>query len=479
MDHGSRIQHQTQKLIIILGTTAVGKTKLSVELAKELSKCINTTTCTNIMEHKAEIISADSVQVYKGMEICSDAITPEEAQGVPHHLVGFLSPHESYSVQDFVSCASTVIDDIDKRNKIPIIAGGTLYYSEALLFKTFCSESAIQSKTNKNESNDVQQHVQNKLNALSDDELWNKLHAVDPVMANFYHKNNHRRIRRSLEVFYETGQCHSEWIKKFGGKWNDLRYDPLIIWLDADINVIDQRINTRLTTMGDKGIFEEIEKLYHYCVDNYGYDALGNEDDKSKTNTPYISILHGFGFQAFLPWLRAKYKEKIEDKESLKKIRKECIDKYGMDTRRYARKQRRWLKNRISRPALLLPIYRLDTSDKEQWKECVLDVVVKIVQCFLNDKEIDEDIVKRLDSVNKLGDIKEMKRSVNVESLTDWKNYECDTCNQVLHGEMEWKTHLKSKKHKKRLRNLKRQRENNLLRFENYMNYDWHQINSF
>ena len=420
----------------------------------------------------------------------------EEADGVPHHLVGFLSPNQSYTVQDFVYNASNIINDIHKTNKIPIIAGGTLYYSESLLFKNFCSESALKlnTKNNNHHRNDgknkeINKDIEQKLNGIKDEELWNELNKIDPIMANFYHKNNHRRIRRSLEVYYETGKCHSSLIKQYGGKWSDLRYDPLIIWLDADINVIDDRINKRLTTMEDKGIFEELENLYEFFIKEYNYDALAdnngnikhNNDEKksNESSTPYISIAHGFGFQAFIPWLKAKYKDKISDKEEIIKIRQECIDKYGLDTRRYARKQKRWLKNRISRLALLLPIYRFDTSDKDKWNDIVLKPAIKIVTSFLDNKVIDEDIIKQLESVNKLGNLKDMERSKEIISLQDWKNFECGQCEKTLHGELEYNEHLKSKKHQKRLRNLKRQQLNNFLRYENYMNVDWHEIHSF
>ena len=409
-------------------------------------------------------------------------IQTEEAQGVPHHLVGILSPNEPYTVQDFVRSASNIIDDIHRRNKIPIIAGGTLYYSESLLFKNFCSQNAMRLNQNNHTQSTIKQiEIEQKLDKIPDDEVWDELNKIDPIMANFYHQNNHRRIRRSLEVFYESGQCHSTLIKQHGGKWSDLRFDPLIIWLDADINIIDERINKRLDSMQSMGIFEEMEALYEYFLEHYDHDALDSSinDTQTEEKPPYISIAHGFGFQAFIPWLRAKYLDCITDKDSIARIKRECIYKYGVDTRRYARKQRRWLKNRISRPALLLPIYRFDTSDKDKWNENVLSVATQIVCDFLEDKPVNDKVLEHMESVNRLGNLKDMQRSIEIKSVVEWKNYECDPCEKVLHGELEYNEHMKSKKHQKRLRTMRRKQINNFLRYENYLNTEWREMKSF
>ena len=461
-----------QKVIVILGTTAVGKTKLSVEIAKALTQRLSA---------QAEIISADSVQMYKGMEICADTITPEEAQGVPHHLVGFLSPDEPYTVHDFVSSASRIIDDIHRRRGIPIIAGGTLYYSEALLFRSFCNDNAMKLKDSpQSATSSLSLSAQQPLNTIADDELWSALNRVDPAMANFYHKNDHCRLRRSLKVFHKTGQRHSELIRVHGGKGGELRYDALIIWLDAVLDAIDARIEARLHTMQRDGIFQEIDALYHFLRHEYGYDAIAEHDDNEAAESPYISIARGFGFQAFVPWLRVKYGDEAEaDSEALERVACACLAKYGGHTRKYARKQRRWLRNPISRPARLLPIYRLDSTDAARWDEHVRRPALHIARRFVEGGVVDEGVVRRLAAVNRMGAVAEMRRSCEVSDVREWSRYSCEACGKVLRGEAENTAHLRSKKHRKRVRSLKRQRINYCARFVSYDRTEWCEMQSF
>ena len=176
-----------QKLVVITGPTAVGKTKLSLRLAKSIG---------------GEIISADSMQVYKYMNIGTDKISPENMEGVPHHLIDFLDPHEDFNVFVFQALVKKAIEDISSRGKVPIIVGGTGFYIQAVLYDIdFTETDEDESYRHELEKRAVNEGVH---------ELHEELAAIDPESAEAIHENNVRRVIRALEYYQKTGKKISE-----------------------------------------------------------------------------------------------------------------------------------------------------------------------------------------------------------------------------------------------------------------------------
>ncbi|KAI1317324.1 hypothetical protein EDD11_008693 [Mortierella claussenii] len=184
-------------VIAVIGTTGVGKSNLSIQLAKELD---------------GEVINADALQVYQGLDIITNKMPLDEREGIKHHLMDFLPMDQEYSVLDFKADALDLIKQIHDRKHIPVVVGGTHYYIQSLLWR----DTLLDTKKNAGTFSKTEQQEQNKasekfLQESDTPTLYKKLQEVDPIMANKWHENDRRKITRSLQVFFETGQsqrCH-------------------------------------------------------------------------------------------------------------------------------------------------------------------------------------------------------------------------------------------------------------------------------
>lgn len=220
-------------VLCIVGPTAVGKTKMSIELAKQLN---------------GEIISGDSMQIYRGMDIGTAKATMDERQGIPHHLIDEKNPDEPYSVAAFQQTVRAKMEEIKSRGKLPIIVGGTGLYIKSVLYDyEFAGES---------ESKEVDEA---KYGHLSNEELHAKLATVDEAGAKDIHPNNRKRVIRALEIYETSGVKKSEMIEKQEHK---MIYDACLIGLTDDRTVLYDRINKRVDTMYETGLVEEVKALF-------------------------------------------------------------------------------------------------------------------------------------------------------------------------------------------------------------------------
>lgn len=211
------------KVIVILGPTAVGKTKMSVELAKKLD---------------GEIINADSTQIFKELDIATAKITEKEKEGIPHYLFDIKDKEEDYTVYDYQKDCRSKIDDILSRGKTPILVGGTGLYIKAALYNYEFEE----------------QSLKNDYSMLSLDELYNKLISIDSETT--IHKNNRKRVERVLDYYNETGKLPSK------EKSDKILYDTLFIGLTTDRDILYERINKRVDVMVNSGLLEEAKWVY-------------------------------------------------------------------------------------------------------------------------------------------------------------------------------------------------------------------------
>ena len=212
------------KIICIVGPTGVGKTKLSIELAKKLN---------------GEIINADSTQVYKGMDIATAKVKEEEKEGIPHHLFDIKEIDEDYTVFDYQKDCRAKIKEIQDKNKTPIIVGGTgLYIKAALYDYKFEEENNVFNYSN-----------------YTNEELYNKLITIDPKTE--IHKNNRKRIERALNYYQNNNDILSN-----KEKTDKLLYDVLFIGLTCDRDVLYDSINKRVDIMLQNGLLEEAKKIY-------------------------------------------------------------------------------------------------------------------------------------------------------------------------------------------------------------------------
>lgn len=277
-----------KKLLIIVGPTAVGKTDTAIHLAKKLD---------------GEIISADSMQIYRYMNIGTAKPTIEEQEGIPHHMMDCINPDEPFTVADFQQRAKELIDDITARGKFPIVAGGTGLYVNSLLYQMDFTSSV---------SNwDLRNQLEEEAKSFGNEHLHNKLREMDPDAADRIHPNNVKRVIRAIEVNTEGGE-------KMGDFRHDIlreeAYDSYLIGLTRDREELYERVNLRVDIMLKEGLLEEVKGLL-----DKGYD----ED---------LTAFKGLGYKEIIGYLKGSY-----DLE-------EAIEVLKRDTRRYAKRQLTWFK---------------------------------------------------------------------------------------------------------------------------------------
>ncbi|MFO7341548.1 tRNA (adenosine(37)-N6)-dimethylallyltransferase MiaA [Caldibacillus debilis] len=225
-----------EKLAVIVGPTAVGKTKVSVDVAKKL---------------RGEIISGDSMQIYRGMDIGTAKIKKEEMQGIPHHLIDIKDPEESFSVAEFQRIVREKISEISRRGRLPMIVGGTGLYIQSVLYDYRF--------TGKGNTGRLRKELQERLRREGTEKLYRELSGIDPDSAIKIHPNDGRRIIRALEIYYSTGVTMTEHLRK---QRNELRYDAAIVGLTMDRERLYRRIDERVDRMIEAGLLEEARRFY-------------------------------------------------------------------------------------------------------------------------------------------------------------------------------------------------------------------------
>lgn len=226
-----------EKIIVISGPTGIGKSKVAVELAKKLGN--------------AEIISSDSMQIYKEMSIGTAKVTDEEMSGIKHHMIDEVSIHDNFSVYDYQKKTKKLISDMNKRGTIPIIIGGTGLYINSLLYKLDFSSEA--------EDKELREKLNKEAELYGKEYLYNKLKELDPEYAEKPSVNDTFRIIRALEVIYKSGNKYSEENKNFR-EYND-EYDKLIYILQTDREFLYDRINKRVDKMFAAGLLDEVKDI--------------------------------------------------------------------------------------------------------------------------------------------------------------------------------------------------------------------------
>ena len=277
-----------KKAIVIVGATASGKTGLGVYVARRFN---------------GEVISADSMQIYKGMSIATAKPTIEEMQGVPHHLIDFLPVTEKYSVSSYCDDARNVFDDIVNRGKLPVIVGGTGLYIDSFLTNTQFLDNAA--------SDSVREILKKEFEIKGIDKLYEELCEVDPDAARNIHPNNTVRVLRALEVFRATGKTLTE--QNILSHNVESNIEPLYIAIGyRDREILYDRINKRVDIMLENGLLDEARDFFNMNPSVTAFKAIGCKELK-----PYI------------------------DGEVDLDI---CVDNLKRETRRYAKRQLTWFK---------------------------------------------------------------------------------------------------------------------------------------
>jgi tRNA dimethylallyltransferase len=278
-----------KNIVVIAGPTASGKTAVGIEIAKRL---------------KGEIISADSMQIYKYMDIGSAKPTREEMQGIPHHMIDVVYPDEEFSVALFRKMAGKLVDEIINRKHIPIIVGGTGLYINSLIYPYNFSDSA--------EDTEYREELTSIAVEKGNEFVHNMLKSIDPESFIRIHPNNLKRVIRALEVYKNTGKTISEYQQE--SKSREMEYNAAYIGLTMDRGLLYNRINQRVDRMFDAGLIEEVKKL------------------RSMGYSKNMTSMQGIGYKEIFDY--------FDNKCTIEETR----DIIKQSSRRYAKRQLTWFR---------------------------------------------------------------------------------------------------------------------------------------
>lgn len=272
-------------IAVVCGPTASGKTELGVRLAREAD---------------GEIISADSMQIYKGMDIASAKPSKEEKGGIPHHLMDFLPPDKAFSVADYVELARKCVTDIHGRGKLPIIVGGTGLYISSLVNNIKFDDTGSDLK--------FREEMREFADKNGNTALWERLKEIDPKTAERLHPNNVNRVIRALEVFHLSGGTISSAQEK--SRLEESPYNACFIMPDYPRDVLYGRIDRRVDVMLQKGLIDEAREFF--------------------SHTDYVTAAQAIGYKELKPYLDGE------------KELSECVERLKQATRNYAKRQLTW-----------------------------------------------------------------------------------------------------------------------------------------
>ncbi|XP_052774996.1 tRNA dimethylallyltransferase-like isoform X1 [Mya arenaria] len=451
-------------VVVVLGATGTGKTKLSLELGKLFN---------------GEIISADAMQLYKGLDIITNKATKEEMTICKHHMIDYISPlKENSTVHEYRNAAVPIIDSILAASKTPIIVGGSNYYIESLLWKGLidnqdlarvaatqdqthrqtdnkCETDLVRGKADGTSSSSSSKQAQNSSSDSESDldledealftaenrakyeqqtgpQLHQRLADVDPNMAARFHPNDKRKIIRALEVFDHFGVKMSTMYERQHASLADntmgglLRYpNTCVFWIQCETDVLDCRLDGRVDTMLEKGLVAELTDFHR----QYNEDRLNQGKEADYTRGIFQSI----GFKEFHNYLLMDDQQRATPQGQNAFL--EGVNKLKLVTRQYARKQKRWIETRLlKRPCSenVPRVYGLDGTDVFQW-----------------DKNVHTPAVEILTAVQK-GENPPIQALQHREVQREFATHYCRVCEVYATTPDMWQMHMKGRRHKKR-----------------------------
>ncbi|KAK5162665.1 hypothetical protein LTR04_003139 [Oleoguttula sp. CCFEE 6159] len=439
-------QAPANPLVAIIGATGTGKSQLAVEIA---------------VRFNGEIVNGDAMQLYHGLPIITNKISVEERRGIPHHLLGCIGLEEqTWTVTSFVSKALKVIDEIRSRGKLPIVVGGTHYYIQALLFKG----ALVRDGQNQSQSGESLQDMPKRWPVLeeSTEKMLEKLHEVDPIMANRWHPNDRRKIQRSLEIYLETGKKASDIyeeqkprrqvspfsdqdfsnasIEKEPSTTSRVRFSTLIFWIHASQDILRDRLDNRVDAMLKAGLLKEIDDLEAFLQAQV---QAGETVDQSK------GIWVSIGYKEFKRHRQSRQQGNM-DSLALSKLYTEAVEQTKAATRQYAKRQVRWIRSKLLSALIdaeakdyLMP---LDGTDPKLWNVKVEGPATDLTKRFLAGVALPNP-TQVSDVAEELLKLKEQDGSSASKHL--WMKKTCDVCNVTGTTESQWTQHIKSRAHRK------------------------------
>ncbi|CAN4119466.1 unnamed protein product [Withania somnifera] len=435
------------KVVVIMGATGSGKSKLAIDLASHFP---------------IEIINADSMQVYQGLDVLTNKVTPQEQKGVPHHLLGTISPSVEFTAKDFRDSAISIINEVWSRNRLPVIVGGTNYYIQALVSPFLFDDSVEDAETKRSSDSQEDEQPDLEVDHMSEDYdcAYNRLKDIDPVAANRIHPNNGRKINQYLSLYARFGVIPSKLLQERTvenwGQVDNSRYHFCFLCVDASLSTLDPFVDRRVDRMVDAGLLKEVLDIYtmdadytkglrqaigvrefelflrHYLVE---HQKCSDESHIQMPNDQTLkqNIQHSVDFPDDNEW---------------KALLTEAIEKVKLNTSRLVRRQRR----RLNRLQMLFGwnIHYVDATKSiisgadDIWTVEVVNPSVGIIKSFLTGESSTEN-----------GSYASEEMKSTQKDL--WTQHVCEACgNKVLRGAHEWEQHQQGRGHRKRISRLKK-----------------------
>jgi tRNA dimethylallyltransferase len=387
------------------------------------------------------------MQLYEGLPIITNKMPENERNGIPHHLLGCIGLEEpTWTVGQFVSKARETIQDIRSRGRIPILVGGTHYYTQALLFKDQIIEQG------ESPYEDIFPILQEPTEII-----LAKLKELDPVIADRWHPNDRRKIQRSLELCLRSGRPASQIYAEqklskgvsdtFEGENEPMLQESpslleptLVLWVHAAVETLKDRLDSRVLDMVRTGLLGEVKTLDDFLLT---HEAAGDSIDR--TRGIWVSI----GFKEFEDYQTALRSEASTD-EILAKLKRDGIERTQAATRQYSKRQIRWIRikllNALSDAGALNTTFLLDGSDIKEWHKTVAEPGIELTCQFLTEETLPDP-----SSLSEAAREMLSPKSDDLSQRPDlWEKKVCEACGGVVCvTPATWETHLKSKGHKR------------------------------
>jgi len=433
-------------LVAIIGATGTGKSDLAVSLAKR---------------YNGEIVNGDAMQLYAGLPIITNKITVQEQQGIPHHLLGCIGLEEqTWVVGTFVQRALEVIEGIRERGRLPILVGGTHYYTQSLLFHDRLA-GGVDSEDGKDVATESERKEWPMLQEPTE-VLLEELKKVDPVMAGRWHPNDRRKIQRSLEIYLRTGKKASDLyaeqrlrktaLSHRAGNEGDgdgdvdlssssiMRFPTLIFWVHAEAEALRERLDSRVEKMLAVGLLDEVRTLNAFAQAQEGQNRPVDD-----TRGIWVSI----GYKEFKSYVDALESGRTADPE-LEKLKAEAVDRTKAATRQYAKRQMRWIRikfiNSLAEADAADKLYLLDGSDASSFEQNVVQPASEMTQQFLQACSMPDPTSTSALAATQLVP----KRSYDLSAAPKrWTKQHCEVCDVTCVIEDQWVQHVKSRTHRR------------------------------
>ncbi|KAI6366358.1 hypothetical protein MCOR25_005173 [Pyricularia grisea] len=445
-----QIPSSPEPLVVVMGSTGTGKSDLAVEIARRFN---------------GEIINADAMQMYEGLPIITNKITPEEQRGVPHHLLGMIGLEEpTWNVHHFRREASSIIREIRSRGHLPILVGGTHYYLDGLLFDHHLVAASPPPEEGDKDcpapAADLPATPISRDPALeeaSTEELMARLREVDPVEADRRHPKDRRKIMRSLEIYLTTGRRASDIYAEQretkakmqqqrrpsdGDQSSQQGHAPIFFWVHSERGVLNDRLERRVDKMLDNGLIEETRQMHAY---------LRRSTLEGITIDRTTGIWQSIGFSEIEPYLDALHRqaegESIREQE-LGALKLAGVDLIKQATRRYAKGQVRWITYKtlpLIQDANMLPnLFLMDSTDVTRWSPEVVDKALNIMDKYLGGLPLPEPAEVSKAAREVLGTV--IASSNQKETPC---NKTCEVCHITVLTEEKWLVHIRGHRHKR------------------------------